>query len=170
MWNLKLFGLATTITLTLAAGSAWYGYSSGRQSGMSQIQSQWDAERAATLAAQAEETMKARQTEQALQKAVNRIRQEKQREAIKLANDYAAVVDSLQHRPDRPDSGGVSEGADTGTEPARGCTGAQLSRPDATVLVGEAARADQLRLALKACIAHTAEVERELNTPTQTPP
>jgi hypothetical protein len=109
--------------------------------------------------------MKARQTEQALRAAADRIRKEKQREAIKLAADYAAVIDSLHDREDRPSGDGLPEGSGAGTGPAGGCTGAQLYKPDAAVLVGIARDADQLRLALKACVAHAAEVERELNRP-----
>jgi hypothetical protein len=163
MWNLKLFGLATIVTLTLAAGSAWYGYSSGRQSGMSQIRSEWALESAQIAAAQAEQVMKARQTEQALQKAVNRIKQEKTREAIKLANDYAVVVDSLHHRPERPSAGGVPEGSAAGAESAATCTGAQLYRDDGAFLAREAHRADQLRLALKACQAAYDSVRENVN-------
>jgi hypothetical protein len=162
MWNLKLIALIA-IPISLA-GSAWYGHSRGVQSGMSQIQTQWDAERAQQIATQAEEAMKARQTEQALQAAVSRIKQEKTREATRLANDYVAVINSLHDRPEaRAGDGGVPEGATAGVGHPTGCTGSQLSRPDATVLVGIARDADQLRVALKACVAHTAEVERELN-------
>jgi hypothetical protein len=161
MWNLRL--IALILTPILLAGFAWFGHSRGTQYGMSVVQSQWDAERAMQMAAMAEEEMKARQREQALQKAISRIRTEKQREAIKLANDYAAVVDSLHNREDRPRDGGLPEGDSAGAESARGCTGAELYRDDAAFLAGQANAADQLRLALKACVAHAAAVERELN-------
>jgi hypothetical protein len=163
-WLLNPRLLAITAILILLAGSAWHGYSKGKQSGMSQIQTLWDAERAVQLAAQAEAEMKARQTEQALQKAVNRIRQEKQREAIKLANDYAAVVDSLHDRAEaRASDGGVPEGATPGAKPAAGCTGAQLSGPDSRFLAGEAQRADQLRIALRACVGAYDAARREVS-------
>ena len=152
MWNLKLLAASAIATTTLLAGTAWYSYSSGRQSGMSAIQMKWDAERAATLAAQAEELMKARQQEQALQSAMNRLKQEKHREATRLANDYAAVINSLHDRAPRPDSGSVPEAAGPRDDPA-GCTGAQLYREDAAVLAGLARDADELRIALKQCQA-----------------
>ena len=163
MWNMKLWIVAAMGAAICVAGSAMYGYNKGKQSGMSQIKSEWALESAAIAAAQAEETMKARQREQALQAAANRIKQEKTREAIKLANDYAIVVDSLHDRPERPGPGSVSEGADAGTGSAAGCTGAQLYKSDAAVLARLARDADQLRLALKACVAHVGEVERQLN-------
>jgi hypothetical protein len=163
MWNLKLIAAALIAIPTLLAGSAWYGYSKGRQSGILEVQTLWDSEKLVIQAAQAEEMMKARQREEALRQLTTKIRQEKQREAIKLAADYAAVIDSLQNRADRPSGGSLSEGADTGTGLATGCTGAQLYKPDAGFLAGEANTADKLRLALKACIAHTTEVERTVN-------
>jgi len=158
MWNLKLIALIATPILL--AGSAWYGHSKGVQSGMSAIQSQWDAERTATLAAQAEELMKARQQEQALQAAVNRIRQEKHREAVRLANDYAAVIDSLHDRPEaRAGVGGVPDSPDAGV----GCTGAGLAKRDSEFLAGYARDAARLQLALDACQAAYDSVRQALN-------
>jgi hypothetical protein len=165
LWNLKLIGAALIATPILLAGSAWFGFNKGKESGMRQVQTLWDWEKTVQTAAQAEEQMKARQREQALQATINRVRQEKQREATRLAADYAAVINSLHDRPEaRSESaGGVPEGSVAGTKPATGCTGAQLSGPDSRFLAGEAARADQLRIALAACIAHADAVERELN-------
>jgi translation initiation factor 2B subunit (eIF-2B alpha/beta/delta family) len=161
MWNLKLIALIA-IPISLA-GSAWYGHSRGVQSGMSQIQMQWDAERAATLAAQAEELMKARQTEQALQKAINRIRQEKTREATRLANDYASVINSLHDRPEaRAGASGVPDSPNAGV----GCTGAGLAKGDSEFLARYGADAARLQLALDACQAAYDSVRQALN-PTQ---
>jgi hypothetical protein len=160
MWNLKLLGVATTITLTLLAGSAWLAYSKGKAYGMQQVQTLWNSERAIQLAAQAEAEMKARQTEQALQQTINRIKQEKTREATRLANDYAAVLHSLHDRAeDRAGAGGVPEGA----TPGAGCTGQGLARPDATFLAGYGADAARLQLALNACQAAYDSVRREIN-------
>lgn len=161
MWNLRL--ISALVALSAFVGSVWYAYSSGKQSGMSQVQTLWDAERAVQLAAQAEAEMKSRQTEQAVQAAINRIRQEKHREAIKLANDYAAVVNSLHDREARPGGDGVSEGSGDGTEPARGCTGAELYRQDGEFLAREAHRADQLRIALQACRTAYDQVKEQFN-------
>jgi acetyl-CoA carboxylase alpha subunit len=130
---------------------------------MSAIQTKWDAERAAILAAQAEETMKAVQKERALQALIEKQRKEHKYESDRLSILYQSALSRLSDRPDRPDSGGVPKGSDTGTEPATGCTGAELYRQDAEVALGIARDADQLRLALKACVAHTTEIERQLN-------
>jgi hypothetical protein len=163
IWNLKSYGLAAAVTLSLCAASAWYGYRHGEQFGIRQVEIQWQEAMRLQANAEAEEVMKARQREQALTTLLVKQKMESHREAIRLANDYAAVVVSLQNRPDRPGGGGVPEGADSGAGAASGCTGAELYKSDAAVLVGIARDADELRLALKACITHTTQIERELN-------
>jgi hypothetical protein len=158
IWNTRL--LAATAILILVAGSAWYAYESGSRSGREEVQAKWDSEKAATAAAQAEELMKARQREQALQALADRIRKEKQREAIKLAADYAAVVDSLHDRAEtRAGAGGVPEGAAAGV----GCTGSGLAKLDAQLLAGYAHAAGRLQLAYDECRAKYSEIERQLN-------
>lgn len=75
-------------------------------------------------------------------------------EALKRQNEQVAAVnaglhrdlDELRHRPER------AAGVPQGTRPdCAGGTGAELSRPDAGFLAGEAARADLLRAALATC-------------------
>jgi hypothetical protein len=134
------------------------------QSGMSRVQSQWDAEKLAVSQAIAEELERVRAKEQALQAKLTKQRREYQYENDRLTTLYLSALSSLSDRPDRPaDRPDVPQDSDIGAVPADGCTGAELFRPDAEFLVGQAARADQLRIALKACLAHNAEVERELN-------
>ena len=78
------------------------------------------------------------------------ITQKAQDEKTDLQRRVAALTDGLRHRPARPAGGG-----DVPTGPADpvACTGAQLYRPDASFLVGESARADQLRADFAACQA-----------------
>jgi hypothetical protein len=160
MWNLKLLAVYGIAISTLLAGTAWYSYNSGKQSGKAEVQAKWDAETVKTQAAQAEEMMKARQREDALMNAMTRIRQEKQREAVRLVNDYVAVVNSLHDRPEtRAGTGGVP----TGAEPGVGCTGAGLAKRDAEFLAGYSRDAAKLQLALDTCIIHSTEIERALN-------
>jgi hypothetical protein len=151
--------LAITTILTLLAGSAWYGYGKGSQA----VQSKWDAEKLATAQILAEEQMKARQREQALQAIVDQQKRKHRAEVNRVVAEYTALVDGLRNRPEARASGGVPESPSAGTGFAIGCTGAQLSGPDSRFLAGEAARADQLRIALGVCLAHTAEIERQLN-------
>jgi len=165
MWNLRLLAVIGTFTITSLAATAFYAYSKGRQDGKTLVQARWDAERLAVTAAQAEEAMKARQKEQALQTLLAQQRKEHQNEVRRLVRDHAALADSLRQRADRPAEGaaGVPQGASAKVEPATGCTGSQLYRQDGEFLAREAARADQLRLALRACLADRAEIERQLN-------
>lgn len=88
--------------------------------------------------------------------AVERANQEKANAAIRQQSaDQAAIntrlradIASLRHRADRaPDLSAVSDAR------CAGATGAELSRSDAEFLVGEAARADEIRAGLAACYA-----------------
>ena len=142
------------VAAVVAAGGALMAYSAGHDAGAAQVQAAWDAERMEALRARAEVEASARKREQELAAQAARQRQELRREITRLEQRHAAVVDSLRDRPDRPaDSGAVPGATSAGAEPAAGCTGAQLYRPDGEFLAGEAARADRLRLALATCIA-----------------
>ena len=88
--------------------------------------------------------------------AVERANQEKANAAIRQQSaDQAAIntrlradIASLRHRADpAPDLSAVSDAR------CAGATGAELSRSDAEFLVGEAARADEIRAGLAACYA-----------------
>ena len=94
----------------------------------------------------------------AVQQALNteRANQEKANAAIRQqAADQAAIntrlradLASLRHRPERTSNlPAVSDSS------CSGATGAELSRSDAGFLVGEAARADEVRAGLIACYA-----------------
>lgn len=142
--------IAITTIVTLLAGFAMYVHSRGKQLGMMEVQASWDQAKLLQQEQMLEEQMKAKQREQALQTLVDRLRQEKAREAKRIAAEYAAAIDSLRDRPEtRASAGGVPEGAAAGV----GCTGAGLSRRDAEFLVGFAADAARLQLALNACQA-----------------
>jgi hypothetical protein len=160
MWNLKLMaaiGIATTISL---AGTAWYAYSKGKQSGMQEVQTLWIAERAAIREAQAKEMEQARQREEALQARVDQIRRSHRNEISRINRDHAALVDSLRDRPEaRAGDSGVPDGAAAGV----GCTGAGLARLDAELLSGYAAAAARQQAALNACVTAYDEVRRSLN-------
>jgi hypothetical protein len=151
MWNLKLLGIGALVALSACAGSAWYAYSKGKASGMQEVQTSWDSEKLTRAAAQAEEMMKAKQKQDALQALLSQQRKDHQREATRIANDYAAVLNSLHDRPEARGGGdaGVPDAAGT----VSGCTGAGLSRPDAAFLAGIAADAARTQAALNACVS-----------------
>lgn len=97
-----------------------------------------------------EQVTRARETEQALQKAVDadtiRLLVEMQR----VIDERDADIDWLRNRADR-----LPEGARAN---CKGATGGELSRLDAIFLIREAARADQLRAALGACYHYADQV------------
>jgi hypothetical protein len=158
IWNTKI--IALTATSILLAGSAVYAYNKGRQSGMQEVQILWDSERLVTAQAHAEQQMKARQTEQALQKLVDQQRQEHRREVNRIVSRYNADIERLRDRPEaRATDSGVPEGAVAGV----GCTGAGLSKSDAEFLSWYSASAARTQAALDACIHAYNEVRESIN-------
>jgi hypothetical protein len=164
-WNLKLTIAVAVASVTFYAGTTLYAYNKGVQSGTSQTQKLWDAERLAVAQAVAAELERVRTVEQTLRTNLTKQRKEHKHEMDRLSIQYESALGRLSDRPDRPaeSAAELSEDSPVGAVPADGCTGASLFRPDAEFLTREAHRADQLRAALKACIAHATEVERELN-------
>ena len=82
-----------------------------------------------------------RDKEHQYQADADKIRKEKDAQINAINNQLADALVSLRQRPNR------SESANNG----QGGTGLSLSSEDATFLVREASRADQLRTALDAC-------------------
>lgn len=91
----------------------------------------------------------ARNREQAATASLATIEQKASDEKKRLSADLAAAHRELRNRPERPSGGDVSKGA---SGPV-GCTGAGLFAPDARFLIGETARANQLRTELARCTA-----------------
>ena len=91
----------------------------------------------------------ARVKEQAATVTLATIEQKASNEKARLSADLAAAHRELRNRPERPSGGDVPKGSAAGV----GCTGAQLYRSDVEFLLGEASRADGLRIALGRCQA-----------------
>ena len=159
----RVLAPAAVTVLACAAVGVW-SYRTGHANGAARVQAKWDAERAAharALIAVIEERDRATAAMTARTEALKR---EYKRETGRIAADRDRLLASLRDRPTtRAGDTGVPEGAAVGVADRAGCTGAHLSRPDSYFLIGEAARADQLRVALRACIAHNAAVESQLN-------
>lgn len=161
MWPINRTLLVITATLISLAGCAWYAYSSGKQSGMLQIQAQWDSERLTIAKAHDAEMQKARQRESALQDLATKLKKERANETKRLAAEYAADLDRLRDRPEaRAGASGVPEGANAGV----GCTGAGLSRPDSEFLVWLGSEAARTQSTLNACLAAYEGVRLQLNS------
>lgn len=151
------------VTLALLAG-AWKCYVVGRNDGRAEVAQMWDQERAKTAKAHADEQARARAREQTLQRQADQDRQEKHHEIARLTRQRDAALDGLRQRPDRPADAPSQAAAPAQPGPsAPGCTGDQLYRPDAAFLVGEAARADFIRVELSQCQARYQAAERAMN-------
>ena len=151
--------LAGVTALAIGLGAVAL-YRTGYAKGAAEVQQQWDAEKAATAAAQAEETMKARQREKALIELTERLRKEHRREVDRIVAERNRLVGELRNRPEaRAGAGGVPEGAAAGV----GCTGEGLSRRDGEFLAGLAADAARTQAALQQCVAQYNQVMELVN-------
>jgi hypothetical protein len=105
--------------------------------------------------------MKARQTEQALQKLVDQQRQEHRREVNRIVARYNADLERLRNRPEaRSESpSGLPDSPTAGV----GCTGAGLARPDAEFLSWYSAEAARTATALDACVHAYNKVRESIN-------
>jgi len=161
MWPTKtLIGIVILTTLLI---SHWRVYSTGYESGVTHTEQAWNEERLATAKAQMAELEKARKAQEAMQAQVDKIRRESANEKRRIAAQYERTIAGLRQRPNRPSAADLPKSTDTGAGPAAGCTGRELYRPDSEFLLGEAARADQLRIALKSCLAAYNSARREVN-------
>lgn len=145
-------------TWPIAAGALVIGMVAGagttamiKNAKIDRIESAWAKEKAQVAAQRETEQVFARAAESRTNIAVTRALQEKEDEKAAIAAQRDALAASLRDRPARR----VVVAGPAAAPPAncQGATGAELSRPDAEFLVGEAARADGLRAALTACYA-----------------
>ena len=85
-----------------------------------------------------------------LQQSFDNIQKDKDAKIKNLNARVASLTRSLQERPNRPDSSGISN--DSRVEESKpGSTGVGLYREGALFLVREAARADEIRIELQTC-------------------
>lgn len=134
---------AGVLALAAAAG----GYVKGHDDGFADLKADWDAQTARQQA-----DYQTRLKDYAEQLEQFRIQEHERQETYEtrirtVGSQRDAALASLRDRAERPAvpaSGGAAQAC-------AGATGAQLSRPDAAVLVRLAARADELRAALERC-------------------
>ena len=134
------------VAIILAAG---VGYFQGSEHGKSQVQQEWDKEKAAQYAEYAKGQEAARKKEQELQANADQLRREKDVEIKNLNARATALTNSLQYRPTRPTETDSLPNS-TSTRPAS-CSGKELFREDSEFLVRIAREADELRTAIKQC-------------------
>ena len=126
------------------------GHWQGDEAGQAKVQAQWNKEKAKLAEEYAANVALMREKEQVMQGNADKLREDKNRELREANARNTALVNSLQHRPNRTEGSGVSTAADAGKS---GCTGKELYREDGAVLIGIAREADELRASLKQCYA-----------------
>jgi len=135
--------------LLAVSGSFGIGYKQGDTHGKAVIQQAWDKEKADQYAEYAKGQAAARQREQELQEAADKLRRDKDAEIRNINARAAALSNSLRNRKERtPATGSLP---DT-TRSCSGATGAELARGDGEFLAGYAADAARLQTALDQCV------------------
>jgi len=144
--------IAGAVIAVALAGAG--GYVKGVSHGKAEVQAQWDQEKAKLATAYAAAQAAAREKEQSLQAQADQLREESNEKTRNASQLAAALSDSVRKRPERPAAPAASavSSAASPSCPACVCSGAELHRPDAEFLVREAARADELRIALDQCV------------------
>ena len=149
------FIAGTVLAVVCAYGT---GHWQGDDAGQAKVQAQWDKEKAKLAEEYAANVAAMREKEQVMQSNADKLREDKNRELREANARNTALVNSLQHRPNRTEGSGVSTTASNGTN---GCTGKELYREDGAVLIGIAREADELRISLKQCYAQYESVRQK---------
>ena len=136
------------------------GHWQGDEAGQAKVQAQWDKEKAKLAEEYAANVALMREKEQVMQGNADKLREDKNRELREANARNTALLNSLQHRPNRAESSGVSTTASNGKD---GCTGKELYREDGAVLIGIAREADELRISLKQCYSQYETARKALN-------
>jgi hypothetical protein len=138
--------LGSLAAVLLFGGVYW----KGRQAGKEVVQDEWDKAKLVQEQARIEWERKVRKTEKELQAKLDTVVKEKQHELQILKRNHADIVASLRNRNSRPADFKLPS-TSRNAESSGNCSGAELFREDAEFLIGEAARADEIRTELEAC-------------------
>lgn len=152
--------LAAVFAIAAAFGGGYY---KGNVSGQAEVQQKWDKERARLAEEYALAQEQERLKEQKLQQAADKLRRDKDAEIRDLNARATALSNIVRSRPERSAQAGEVGGPSGDGTAGAVCTGAELPRQDAEFLVGEAARADSLRAALKQCYAQYDAARQTVN-------
>ena len=132
-----IMGLCVVISAFFA------GYAQGVKDGEQVIRAEWDTEKATIITAQ-------REKEAGLQRNMDKLRMEKNNELARLNTTVRSLTASLHSRPERPSAPAVPEVASAG-DAGGWCSGPQLYREDAALVISESERAEKIRLHLIQC-------------------
>jgi hypothetical protein len=138
------------LTFVLAIGAAaGGGYYKGNSAGQAEVQQAWDKEKAEQYAAYAKGQEEARQREQEMQQAADKLRREKDAQIKDINARATALSNSLRDRQERPSKDGAMSGA---ARSCAGASGAELAKGDGEFLAGYSADAARLQAALDQCV------------------
>lgn len=143
-----LFGPMARVAVVAGAlfVTAWWGHHVGYKAEHERRIAEVAAIKLAATQKALDDTNEARRLEQARRKVIQEAEDAKNEELRRVGARLNAAIVELRGRADR--AVGMPE---AGRKACAGANGAELSRPDASFLVGEAARADALRAELAAC-------------------
>ena len=159
MKGVLVWAAATALACAAVAALA---YRIGHTSGAAGVTAEWMAERAETARATSKALERRIEAETKLQETIDADRKTYRARLAAVAADRDRLADSLRHRPERPASGADVPGAASAGSGPTACTGAELYRDDAEVLVRIAADADRLRAAVGHCQAAYDAVRAQL--------
>lgn len=135
------------VALVLAVFSALAGYGYGVKDVAQHVQAKWDTEKAEIATEKAATIAAQRAKEAELQSNMDKLRESYSNETSKLSRTVAALNDRVRNRPERP---AVPTPATVG-DAGGWCSGPQLYREDAALVISESERAEIIRLALIQC-------------------
>ena len=138
--------LGFVLAIGAAAGGGYY---QGNTAGRAVIQQAWDKEKAEQYAAYAKGQEEARQREQEMQQAADKLRREKDAEIRNINARATALTNSLRDRQERPSKDGSMSGT---ARSCAGASGAELAKGDGEFLAGYSADAARLQAALDQCV------------------
>ena len=138
--------LGFVLAIGAAAGGGYY---QGNTAGRAVIQQAWDKEKAEQYAAYAKGQEEARQREQEMQQAADKLRREKDAQIRDINARATALTNSLRDRQERPSKDGSMSGT---ARSCSGASGAELAKGDGEFLAGYSADAARLQAALDQCV------------------
>ena len=138
-------GFAAIFIVFALTATHWQAYTRGQKV----VQGAWDAENLSIASQAAQALATATKISDDLKTKSDQLQKAKNATIAKLNTDLSDALNRLHDRTARPGAGSVPSDPTTG--PAASCTGAQLYRDDAALLVREASRADRLLVDLGQC-------------------
>jgi hypothetical protein len=138
--------LGFVLAIGVAAGGGYY---KGNSAGKAEVRAEWAQEKAEQYAEYAKGQEAARQKEQEMQAAADKLRREKDAQIKDINARATALSNSLRDRKERPAESSTVSGA---TRSCSGASGAELAKGDGEFLAGYSADAARLQAALDQCV------------------